>query len=100
MERYFRLMKYPANIWVDVIATHITDATQSRLNKELHELQLGQHNPWASWADFRQEIKQTFTPLSEVEHARRRLVEIKMCHNVATYIQAFRTQTYKVPKMT
>ena len=26
MERYFRLMKYPMDIWVDVIATRITDA--------------------------------------------------------------------------
>ena len=26
MERYFRLMKYPTDIWVDVIATRITYA--------------------------------------------------------------------------
>ena len=29
MERYFRLIKYPTNIWVDVIATCITNATQA-----------------------------------------------------------------------
>ena len=29
MERYFRLMKYPTDIWVDMIATRITDAAQA-----------------------------------------------------------------------
>ena len=48
MERYFRLMKYPTDIWVDVIATRITDAAQAWLDKELQDLQLGRRNPWAS----------------------------------------------------
>ena len=78
MERYFQLMKYPTNIWVDVITTHVTDAAQAWLNKVL----------------------QAFTPLSKVEHARRKLMEIKMVDNVWTYIQAFCTQMYKVPEMT
>ena len=38
MERYFRLMKYPTDIWVDVIATRITDAAQAWLDKELQDL--------------------------------------------------------------
>ena len=29
MERYFRLMKYPTDIWIYVIATHVTDPTQA-----------------------------------------------------------------------
>ena len=29
MERYFQLMKYPMDIWVDVIATRVTDAAQA-----------------------------------------------------------------------
>ena len=100
MERYFRLMKYPTNIWVDVIATRVIDAAQAWLDKELQDLQLGWLNPWASWADFRHEIEQACTPLSEVEYARRKLMEIKMGKNVSTYIQVFRTQMYKVPEMT
>ena len=100
MERYFRLMKYPTDIWVDVIATRITDAAQAWLDKELQDLQLGRCLPWASWAEFCREMEQAFTPLSEVEHARRKLMEMKMGKNVSTYIQAFRTQMYKVPEMT
>ena len=92
MERYFRLMKYPTDIWVDVIATHITNTAQAWLDKELQDLQLGWLNPWANWADFCHEIEQACTPLSEVEYARRKLMEIKMGKNVSTYIQAFRTQ--------
>ena len=78
MERYFKLMKYPTDIWVDVISTRVTDAAQAWLDKELQDLQLGRRNPWASWAEFRHEIEQAFTPLSEVEHARRKLMEMKM----------------------
>ena len=100
MERYFRLMKYPTDIWVDVIATRITDAAQAWLDKELQDLQLGRRRPWASWTEFRQDMEQAFTPLSEVEHARRKLMEMKMGKNVSMYIQAFRTQMYKVPEMT
>ena len=29
MEGYFRLIKYPTDIWVDVIATHVMHATQA-----------------------------------------------------------------------
>ena len=57
MERYFRLMKYPTDIWVDVITTCITDAAQAWLDNELQDLQLGRHCPWASWADFRHEME-------------------------------------------
>ena len=57
METYCRLMKYPTDIWVDVIATRITDAAQAWLVKELQDLQLGRHSPWVSWADFRQEME-------------------------------------------
>ena len=38
MEGYFLLMKYPTDIWVDVIATRITDAAQAWLDKELQDL--------------------------------------------------------------
>ena len=93
-------MKYPTDIWVDVIATHITNAAQAWLDKELQDLQLGRHRPWASWADFRHEMEEAFTALSKVEHTRRKLMEMKMGKNVSTYIQAFRTQMYKVPEMT
>ena len=45
-------------------------------------------------------MEQAFSPLSEVEHARRKLMELKMGKNVSMYIQAFCTQMYKVPEMT
>ena len=41
MKRYFRLMKYPTDIWVDVIATRIMDTAQAWLGKELQDFQLG-----------------------------------------------------------
>ena len=62
MERCFRLMKYPTDIWVDVIATRVTDAAQAWLDKELQDLQLGRCNPWANWAEFRWEMEQASTP--------------------------------------
>ena len=84
-------MKYPTNIWVDVIATRITDIAQAWMDKELQDLQLGRRCPWASWADFCHEMEEAFTPLSAVEHERRKLIEMKMGKNVSTYIQAFCT---------
>ena len=50
-------MEYPTDIWVDVIATRITDAAQAWLDKELQDLQLGRYVPWASWAEFRHEME-------------------------------------------
>ena len=78
MEQFFRLMKDPSKIWIDVITTRITHAAQGWLDKALQDLHLGQCNPWASWADFHQEMEQAFTPLSEVEQSRRTLMDIKM----------------------
>ena len=57
MEQYFRLMKYPTDIWVDVIATRITDAAQAWLDKELQDVQLGRRPPRVNWAEFRQEME-------------------------------------------
>ena len=38
-------MKYSIDIWIDVITTRVTNAAQAWLDKELEDLQLGQHNP-------------------------------------------------------
>ena len=38
MERYFKLMKCPTDIWVDVIATRVTDAAQAWLEEKLQDL--------------------------------------------------------------
>ena len=38
METYFRLIKYLADIWVDVITTHVTNAAHAWLDKELQDL--------------------------------------------------------------
>ena len=43
MERYFRLMKYPTNIWVDVIATCITDGCPSLVGQGIARFAVG---PW------------------------------------------------------
>ena len=83
-----------------MIATRITDAAQAWLDKELQDVQLGWHPPWVNWAEFCQEMEEAFTPLSEVEHARRKLMEMKIGKNVSMYIQVFCTQMYKVPEMT
>ena len=83
-----------------MIATHVTYATQAWLDKELQDVQLGRHNPWANWTDFQQEMEQAFTPLFEVEHVRRKLMEIKMGCSISGDIQAFRTLMYKLPQMT
>ena len=57
MERYFRLMKYPIDIWIDVITTRITDAAQAWLDNELQYLHLGRRRPWGIWVDFRHEME-------------------------------------------
>ena len=46
MGRYCRLIEHLADVWVDVIATHIIDAAQDWLDKALQDVQLGQLNPW------------------------------------------------------
>ena len=38
MKRYFKLMRYPTDIWVDVIATRIMHAAQAWLDKSLQAI--------------------------------------------------------------
>ena len=45
-------------------------------------------------------MEAAFTPMSEVEQARRKLMDIKMGRNVSMYIQQFWTLMNKVPDMT
>ena len=77
LERYFKLMRYSADIWVDVIATCITHPAKVWLDKSLRDIQLGRCNPWADWAVFRHDIGASFTPMLEAKHARRSLLDIR-----------------------
>lgn len=47
MERYFKLMNYPTDIWVDVIATRVTNSTQVWLDKPFRMSSLGSVSPRA-----------------------------------------------------
>ena len=88
-------MKYPTDIWVDVIATCVMHVTQAWLDKSLQDIQLGQRNAWNDWAMFRQKIKASFMPMLEAQHARHSLLDIRQLGTVAAYIHWFCTLMYK-----
>ena len=52
MERYFRLMHYPAETWVEVVATRLTEAAEAWFNGESQRIETGARRAWRSWAAF------------------------------------------------
>ena len=71
-------INYPTHLLVDMIATFVTKAGQVWLVQELQAEKLGQHKTWISCAEVQQEMERAFTPMSENEHARHKLLEIRI----------------------
>ena len=99
MERYFRLMRYPANMWIEVVATCPTEATEVWFNSESQRIEIGARRAWRSWAAFSQEMIATFEPMTEMETARRQIIELRQTGRVSGYIQHFYTLRYKMLSM-
>ena len=77
MERYFKLMRYPTDTWIEVVATRLTDAAEAWFNGESQQIDTGARRDWRSWAAFRQEMITAFEPMTETETARRQIIELR-----------------------
>ena len=77
MERYFRLMRYPADTWIEVVATRLTEAAEAWFNGESQRIETGARRAWRSWAAFSQEMIAAFEPMTEMEVARRQIIELR-----------------------
>ena len=71
MERYFRLMQYPEETWIDVVAARVTKATEAWLNGETQHIKTGAKPYWATWAQSLQELVTAFEPMAKTKIARR-----------------------------
>ena len=64
------------------------------------QIEAGAKHDWRSWAAFRQEMIATFEPMTEMETARRQIIELRQTGHVSGHIQRFCTLSYKIPSMT
>ena len=87
MERYMRLMKYPRNDWLDVVAMRVEGAASSWMNATLLSIERGQRARFIDWDDFSPAMIAQFEPVTELEEARKALRALKQTGKVATYIQ-------------
>ena len=71
MERYFRLMRYPADTWIEVIATRLTEAAKAWFNGESQRIETRARRAWRSWAAFIWEMIAVFEPMTGMEVVRR-----------------------------
>ena len=99
MECYFRLMCYLANKWIEVVATCLTEVVEAWFNGESQRIEIGARRAWRSWAAFSQEMIAAFEPMTEMEVARRQIIELRQTGRVSGYIQRFRKLRYKIPSM-
>ena len=100
MERYFGLMRYPVDTWIEVVATRLTEAAEAWFNGESQRIETGARRAWRSWAVFNQEMIAAFEPMTEMEVARRQIIELRQTGRVSGYIQRFHTLRYKILSMT
>ena len=52
MERYFRLMRYPADIWIEVVAIRLIEVAESWFNGESQRIETRARHAWRSRAAF------------------------------------------------
>ena len=100
MERYMRLMKYPPEDWLDVVAMRVEGAASSWMNAALVAIERNQRPRFLDWADFSAALIAAFEPVTELEEARKALRALRQTGKVATYIQKFQELQCRLPGMT
>ena len=100
MERYIRLMHYPTDTWIEVVATRLTEAAEAWFNGESQRIETGARCAWRSCIAFSQEMITAFEPMTEMETTRRQIIELRQTDRVSGCIQRFRTLRYNIPSMT
>ena len=91
MERYFRLMHYLVDTWIEVVATCLIEAVEAGFNGESQRIETGARRAWRLWAAFNQEMITAFEPIMKMETVRRQIIELRQTRCVSGYIQRFRT---------
>ena len=76
MERYFKLMCYHADTWIEVVATRLTDAAEAWFNGESQQIKTGAKRDWRSWTAFRQKMITAFEPMTKTEIAHKQIIEL------------------------
>ena len=99
MDRYFKLMLYPVDTWIDVVATRLIDITKAWLNGESQQIDTGIRQEWRSGAYFHQEMVSTFESTTKTKIARRQIIKLRQISRVSGYIQRFHTLRYNIPGM-
>ena len=100
MERYFRLMRYPVGTCIEVVAICLTEAAEAWFKGESQRIETRARRAWRSWAAFSQEMIAASESMTEMETARRQIIELRQTGCVSGYIQRFRTLRYKIPGRT
>ena len=90
VERWMRLMRYPRDMYVDIIATRCEGGPQLWINNSQRDISAGLRSDWADYAEFREEFIRTFEPTTDAELARQNLEGFKQTGKVASYVTRFR----------
>ena len=72
-----RLMRYPRDVYVDIIATRCEGGPQLWINNSQRDIAAGLRSDWADYAEFRKEFIRTFEPTTDPELARQNLEGFK-----------------------
>ena len=91
-------MRYPSDTWIEVVATCLMEAVEAWFSGESQCIETGARRAWRSWAAFSQEMIVAFEPMTEMEVARRQIIELRQTSCVLGYIQRFRILRYKIPE--
>ena len=100
VQRWMRLMAYPEDQYVDIVATRLEGAALSWLEGVLQAVERHQWQPWADWAEFWEAMVRTFEPLTEQEVARQELKNLRRTGRVSGYVAKFRDIRYRIPTLT
>ena len=85
-ERWMRLMRFPREHYVDIIATRCEGGPQLWINNAQRDIAAGLRSDWADYAEFQEEFVRTFEPTTDAELARQTLEGFKQTGRVAGYV--------------
>ena len=77
VERWMRLMKYPHDVYVDIIATRCEGDPQLWINNSQRNISAGLRSDWVDYVEFYEEFIHTFESKTDAELARQNLEGFK-----------------------
>ena len=98
--RWMRLMRYPPEDWVDIVATRCEGAASAWMNSTMQKIDKRSWSAFEMWSEFYDPFATAIESVIDSEEVRWQLRNLKQTSRATGYVQRFREPQFWLPSMT